>query len=127
MSRDSVAILGGLGVRDKESKKHSNSEEGEIMHARAVVVQVQPGKMEEAIWIYRDCVVPVAKQQDGFKNSFLLTDTNTGKGISITLWETQANMAAGESSGYYQEQIAKFTPTFATPSVMEHYEVSVLV
>ena len=97
------------------------------MHARVVNVQVQPGKRDEAIGLYRDSVAPAAKQQRGFKSSLLLTDPSTGKGVSITLWETEADMTAGEGSGYFQEQLAKFGAIFAAPPVMEHYEVSVQV
>lgn len=97
------------------------------MHARVVTVQIQPGKTDEAISIYRDSVVPVGKQQKGFKGALLLADSNTSKAISVTLWETEADMKAGETSGYYQEQIAKFAGVFAGPPVGEHYEVSVQV
>jgi heme-degrading monooxygenase HmoA len=97
------------------------------MHARVVTVQSQPGKTEETVRIYRDSVMPVAGQQQGFKGALLLTDPHTGKGISITLWETEADMIAGETSGYYQEQIAKFAQVFAGPPTREGYEVSVQV
>jgi len=97
------------------------------MHARVVTVQIQPGKIDEAVSIYRDSVMPAAKQQKGFKGAFLLTDRNTGKGVSVALWETEADLKAGEASGYYQEQIAKFGGVFAGPPAREHYEVSVQV
>lgn len=97
------------------------------MHARVVTVQIQPDKTDEAISIYRDSVVPAGKQQKGFKGALLLADPNTGKAISVTLWETEADMKAGETSGYYQEQIAKFAGVFARPPVREHYDVSVQV
>ena len=97
------------------------------MHARAVTVQIQPGKTDEAVGIYQDSVVPAAKQQRGFKGAFLLTDPDTGKGLSVTLWETEADMTAGEASGYYQQQIGKFGAVFGAPPVREHYEVSVQV
>ncbi|MFQ6050638.1 MAG: antibiotic biosynthesis monooxygenase family protein [Candidatus Hydrothermarchaeota archaeon] len=97
------------------------------MHARVVTVQIQPGKMEETISLYRDSVVPAAKQQQGFKGALLLTDSNTGKALSIVLWETEADMKVTEASGYFQEQIAKFAALFAAPPVTEHYEVRVQV
>ena len=97
------------------------------MHARLVTVQIQPGKIDEAISIYRDTVMPAAKQQKGFKGATLLTDRDTGKGVSVTLWETEADMTATEASGWWQEQIAKFAAALAAPPVREHYEVSVQV
>jgi heme-degrading monooxygenase HmoA len=95
------------------------------MHARVTIVQFLPGKTDEGIAIYRDSVVPAAKQQKGCKGLYLLTDRKVGKGISIALWETEANMLAGESSGYYQQQLAKFKDIFGAPPVRESYEVSV--
>jgi len=97
------------------------------MHARVVTVQIQPGKIDEAIRIYRDSVMPAAKEQKGFKGATLLTDSNAGKGISVTLWETEGDMKATEASGFFQEQIAKFAAVFAMPPVREHFEVSVQV
>jgi heme-degrading monooxygenase HmoA len=102
-----------------------NIKRRETMNARIVLGQTLIDKKDEAIDIYRDSLVSAAKEQNGFKNAMLLTDPETGKFISITLWETEADMAAGEASGYYQEQIAKFGALFASPPTMEHYEVSV--
>ena len=95
------------------------------MHARVVTFQLHPGKTEEAVRIYGDSIVPAAKQQPGFKGARLLTDSNTGKGISISLWETEADLKAGETSGYYQEQIAKLGQVLAFSPTRESYEVSI--
>lgn len=95
------------------------------MNARVTIVQILPGKVDEAVDLYRDSVVPAARQQKGCKRVYLLTDRNAGKGISITLWETEADMTAGENSGYYQQQLAKFKDVFGAPPVREAYEVSV--
>ncbi len=97
------------------------------MYARVTFVQIVPGKLDEAVSLYRDSVLPAAKQQNGFKGLYLLTltDRSAGKGISITLWETEADMVAGENSGYYQQQLAKFKDVFGAPPVREAYEVSV--
>ena len=67
----------------------------------------------------------MGRQQRGFKSGLLLTDPNTGKGVSVTLWETEADMIAGESSGYLQEQFAKVGAILVGPPVTEHYEVSI--
>ena len=97
------------------------------MKARVTNVQIQPGKTEEATGIYRDSVLPAASQQKGFKGAILLTDPATGKGFSVTFWETEDDMNAGETSGYYREQVAKFGGVFSAPPTREVYEVSVKV
>jgi heme-degrading monooxygenase HmoA len=95
------------------------------MYARVTIVQIRPGKMDEAISIFRDSVVPAGKEQKGHQGHYLLTDREKGKGISISLWETEADLTAGESSGHYLAQLAKFKDIFAAPPVRENYEVSV--
>ena len=97
------------------------------MYARVVTVQIQPGKMDEGTDIYRDSVVPAAQQQKGFKGGFLFSDPNTGKGVSIALWETEDDMKASETSGYLQEQILKFAAVLAAPPTTEHYEVAIQI
>ena len=95
------------------------------MHVRAVTVQIQPGKIQETIDVYNDSVVTAAKAQKGFQGAYLMTDATSGKGLSITVWESEADMLAGETSGYFQEQIGKFASLFAGPPTREHYELSV--
>jgi heme-degrading monooxygenase HmoA len=95
------------------------------MYARIVTVQVQPDRSEEAIAIFQNSVIPAAKQQKGFISLMLLSDRRTVKGITVGLWETEADLKANEASGYLQEQTAKFTGVVAAPPVQEEYEVSV--
>lgn len=94
------------------------------MYTRATIVQVRPDKIDEAIVIYRDSVIPAAKQQAGFRDAILLTNRTTGKSISLTVWNTQADMQTGEASGYYQEQIAKFKDILTAAPVREEYEIA---
>ena len=39
------------------------------------------------------------------------------------MWDTRDDMLAGEASGYYQEQLAKFAPLLTGEPVREHFEV----
>jgi len=95
------------------------------MYARVTIAQIQPGKMDEGIQIVRDSVLPAAKQQQGFKGGLILTDQSASKTIAITLWETEADLKAGEASGYYQAQMAKVASLLAAQPVREAYEVSI--
>ena len=95
------------------------------MHARAVNTQIKPGKMDDAIRIFRDSVVPAAKQQKGFKSILFLTDRAGNKAIAVSVWETDADLKANEASGYYREQIAKFADVFSAPPTAQAYVVSV--
>lgn len=97
------------------------------MHAGVVSFRAQPGKMEEAVRTYRDMVMPTLQEQKGYKGGLLMTDAETSKGYVVGLWETQDDAEAFESSGAYQEQVARFGAVFAEPPVRETYEVSVRV
>ena len=94
------------------------------MHARVVLGTVKRNKYDEAIKIYRESVKPAAKEQKGFIRMNLLTDPDTNKFISITIWETKNDMIAGESSGYLQKQINKIADLFLGPPIIQHYVIS---
>ena len=94
------------------------------MYARVTVATTFPGKTDEVLRIERDSIVPACKQQKGFKGLYLLHDHKTNKGLTISLWETEADMRAAEVSGFYQQQVAKMKDVLAAPPVREEYEVS---
>jgi quinol monooxygenase YgiN len=96
------------------------------MYARLTTVQVMPEKAQEVIDLYASSVVPAAQQQPGCQGTWLFIDRTSGKGVSVSLWDTAANLEAGEASGYYQEQVGKFGPLMTAPPVREMYEVAVL-
>ena len=95
------------------------------MHAAVNHVQIQPGKINEAIAIFRDSVIPAASQEQGSRGSILLTDPNTNKAIAVALWDREADAEAVVTSGWRQEQIAKLASVIAGPPVREVYEVSI--
>ncbi len=87
------------------------------MYARAVNIQFQPGKINEASRIVNDSIVPAMKGQKGFKGQLLLTQTETGKAISINLWETEIDLTAFETSPLYEELMGKLAGVLAGPPV----------
>ena len=96
------------------------------MHARVTIGTAQPGKFDDIIKVYRDSVLPAVKKQKGFKGIFVLGDRNKGKGVVISLWNTEADMTANESSGVHRELAAKVAALVTgTPNPAEHYEVIV--
>ena len=95
------------------------------MFARFTIVQVDADKVNEVIKLYEDSVVPAAKSQKGYRGAYMFTDRKTGKGYSISLWDSEEDAVANEQSGYYKEQVGKFAEHFSAPPVQEGYEVSV--
>jgi len=94
------------------------------MFARLTIFQLKSDKIDEAIKIYEESTIPAAKSWKGFRGIYLLTDRKTGKGVSISLWDSEEDAIANEQSGYYQEAVSKFKDVLAAPPVREGYEVS---
>ena len=95
------------------------------MFARFTIVQVDADKVDEVIKLYEDSVVPAAKSQKGYCGAYLFTDRKTGKGYSISLWDSEDDAIANEQSGYYKEQVGRFAEYFTAAPVQEGCEVSV--
>ena len=95
------------------------------MYARVVNVQLKQGMLDEAKGIINESVVPVFKEQRGFKSQFLLTQQDTNKAISINLWETEADLTAFETSPLYPEVLGKLADVLAGPPAGDAYEFSV--
>jgi heme-degrading monooxygenase HmoA len=96
------------------------------MVARLTSAQINKEKIGEFTRIYNESVVPAAKSQKGYRGSYVLVDHETGKGISITLWESREDALANEENRYYQEQLAKFMTLFTQAPVRELYEITIM-
>ena len=93
------------------------------MYARVITSQLAMGKTDEAVNIWRESVTPLLKDRPGFKGAYLLGDRNTGRGVTLTLWETAADASAMDTSGTYQQAIALFAKLFVAPPTREQFEV----
>ena len=95
------------------------------MHARWGVIQVQPGRMDEFVQIFRDSMVPPAMAQKGSKGVFLLTNHDASKVVGASLWETETDARAVEMSfGSFGAQADKVRDIITDVPVMGYYEVS---
>ena len=95
------------------------------MYARLTTTQTAVDKTDQAVEIWRDKVGPALKQQKGFKGAYLIGDHETGKGISITLWETDADVKATDAT--LPQILALFEDMFTAQPAVETLEVLVEV
>jgi heme-degrading monooxygenase HmoA len=70
------------------------------MYARVSTLQGQAGDdaVETATAVARDQVLPSVQQMQGFKGMMALGDRQTGKVMSVTLWETEDDLRASEEA-----------------------------
>lgn len=96
------------------------------MHARVTTLQADTSKLEEGIRFFRDEVVPVARQQRGFKGARLLVDRSSGKVQAVTLWENAEAVQAAETA--MNQQRSQGAQTLgATGATTEVFEMAVYV
>src|SRR5579883_2442318 len=93
------------------------------MYARVITFHYQPGKVDEALHILRENVVPELQQQPGFKGATNLVDYSHDKVIGITLWENEGALA-GSGMSKLQARFAQISTLLAAMPTVEVYEVS---
>ena len=96
------------------------------MYTRVVSAHAQLDKLDQGIEITRS-MEAAWQQQQGFQGANLLVDRNTGKILTISTWATRADLEASETSGWYTEQVARFSKTWVAPPTREIFEIAVHV
>ena len=94
------------------------------MHARVVSIEMLPIDVREAARIYQERVLPAAREQQGFRGALLLTDAETGEGLSVSLGSSEENMHASEASGFYHRKLSELDALFISTPIRKHYEVN---
>ncbi len=97
------------------------------MHARIVRAGIVEGKREQAIGLWEEEVAPAFRNLKGFRHGFLLTAPEKLTYVSISLWETEADAEAFETTGLYQQLVDKFEGLFVDAPTRELYELSAQV
>jgi len=93
------------------------------MYARLTRGQVKIDRLEYAIKVIKESVVPATKMQMGYKGFYLFLNKKTGEGLTLSLWESEEDASASEKNHHYQEQLIKLINHFTGPPVREGYEV----
>ena len=93
------------------------------MYAAITTGEIDPKNADEVQAIYRDTVIPAGKQA-GATGLMMMVDRNTGKFVSIGLWETEAAARGYQTSGQFQQAVSAFGDLFKTRPVREIYEVA---
>jgi heme-degrading monooxygenase HmoA len=86
--------------------------------------QPSPYRIEQGISRAREKVLPRLKQTDGYEGAYFFVDRQSGKAISISLWESEEAMHNSEEvARALRDEIAG---GLATQMVdVEHYEVAI--
>jgi hypothetical protein len=96
------------------------------VYARVTTLEVDTVRIgvDEALARYREEFVPRLQEQDGYEG-VLVFSTPEGKGLVITLWDSEAAARAGtEGEGLYTEAISSFMTVFKAPPGRDQYELA---
>ena len=94
------------------------------MFARVTVVQGSADKVEQGIESFKTRVLATVKTAPGYKGALLLGDRQTGKGMGITLWESEdASRKGGEAVASAREATIQAMGGSVPP--VEEFEVLV--
>jgi heme-degrading monooxygenase HmoA len=94
------------------------------MYARVTNIRFAPNSGAEVASVARG-LTPILQRQHGFEGLHVLTNADTGEGIVVSLWGTEADAAAGEASPSYIGQMSMMSSFLYEPLASETYEVSV--
>jgi quinol monooxygenase YgiN len=94
------------------------------VHARVIIVAVPPDQVAEITRIYTEHILPATKAAAGNRGVLLLIDPASGRGLFITLWESEIDGLAHDTSGAYREQVAKLAQLFSRLPALATYEVA---
>jgi heme-degrading monooxygenase HmoA len=94
------------------------------MFARATQFEIDTLRisLDEALERFKDLILPALHAQPGYKGLYVMR-TPEGRGILLSLWDTEEAARAGVESGYYDEQVSKFVMFTRQPPGRDHYEV----
>jgi len=92
------------------------------MFARVITAQAAADGFDGALGVAQQ-QLPAARQHPGFKGFYLLADAETGKLMTISLWETREDLAAVEAQAAQIRSQAAPAMTMTTPH-LQTYEVT---
>jgi len=94
------------------------------MHARVSTLQGSTDQIDEGIDRIRDMTVPAVKEVDGFKGILSLIDRQTGKSLTVTLWESEGALQASEEEANRIRREAAGNLGATAEPIVDRYEVA---
>jgi quinol monooxygenase YgiN len=91
------------------------------MYARFTEATIDPKQREQAEKIAKS-IFDAARKQKGFKGVSFALDSK-GEGVFLSLWDSKEALLANETSGYYNEQVAKLKDLLTKPTTRHIGEI----
>jgi heme-degrading monooxygenase HmoA len=79
-----------------------------VVRATEAEIDVVRTNPADAVALFRESVIPALHEQEGYEGCYVLL-SEEGKMLILSFWESNEAARATRLSGFYQEQIDKFT------------------
>lgn len=95
------------------------------MYVRMTFFGVKEGSMSQLREMYNKEVIPAHKSHKGVRFVHLLESMdNSNEGISVTAWDTKADLDAYEKSGDYERLVGMFSDMYDREPSLTSYEIT---
>jgi heme-degrading monooxygenase HmoA len=106
-----------------ENVRDQGCREEATMHARVSTNRFPPDKLDDGIRYVREQGLRQLQAQDGFRGLYLLVDRESGKALSVSLWESAAALEASEATSATVRTQGTLAAGGTTAPTVTHYEV----
>jgi heme-degrading monooxygenase HmoA len=95
------------------------------MHARTTTVDGDPERLDDVLGQIESEILPLLKEQDGFKGFTVHVDRSSGKVVGTSYWESQESMQASEEAVRGPREEAAQRGGATGGASVEHFEVAI--
>lgn len=88
--------------------------------ARVTRFEAPLDRVDESLFFTREILIPSARTATGFRGGYWLVDRTTGRGMALTVWDSEAAMHASEDMA---ERMRDEAADFGRILSVERYEV----
>ena len=94
------------------------------MYSRVTLLEIDTVRSttDAAADAFRSEVLPELREQEGFEG-FVLLANEEGRGMVMTLWDTEEHAFAPAPTAFYASALERFVTLFKSPPGRERYEV----
>lgn len=94
------------------------------MYSRVTQLEVDTLRtsVEAALGVFADEVLPQLRERPGYYGVYVLA-TEEGRGMIMTLWESEEAAEAGGGEGWYAHQLEQHVTLFRSPPGRAQYQV----
>ena len=95
------------------------------MYVRVTHVQApEPGRIREGLEGWYRTVLPMTKVREGFLGVVSLVNWQTGRALSLTIWDGDEDRLASVEAEYHKKAIARFGEFFTGAHAPEDFELN---